>query len=160
MFFIRWSRCWLSDRVQAVGQGVEHVGEDLRRPCLSVRGAEPGSVPTPSDRAGTGAGAQMLVRGRDLAQSRRLETGLIGLRWFVVMLGGTFTFLTVQDANEVPGYAVPLGARASRPHGAGGNSRPCGRDRLRPVQNGSAFLTIVDDTEVVPPKENTSCFGS
>jgi signal transduction histidine kinase len=51
----------------------------------------------------------MLVRGRDLAQSRRLETGLIGLRWFVVMLGGTFTFLTVQDANEVPGYAVPLG---------------------------------------------------
>jgi hypothetical protein len=25
------------------------------------------------------------------------------------------------------------------------------RDRLRPVHNGSAFLTVVDDTEVVPP---------
>ena len=30
------------------------------------------------------------------------------------------------------------------------------RDRLRPVHHGSAFLTVVDDTEVVPP----ICFGS
>lgn len=51
----------------------------------------------------------MLVRGRDLAQARRLETGLIGLRWFVVMLGGLLTFLTAQDRTDAPGYAVPLG---------------------------------------------------
>jgi signal transduction histidine kinase len=49
------------------------------------------------------------VRGRDVAQARRLETGLIGLRWFVVMLGGTLTFLTVQERTDAPGYAVPLG---------------------------------------------------
>ncbi|MEX2276027.1 MAG: ATP-binding protein [Actinomycetota bacterium] len=49
------------------------------------------------------------MRGRDLAQARRLETGLIGLRWFVVMLGGLLTFLTVQDRTDAPGYAVPLG---------------------------------------------------
>lgn len=51
----------------------------------------------------------MLVRGRDLAQARRLETGLIGLRWFVVMLGGLLTFLSVQVRTDAPGYAVPLG---------------------------------------------------
>ena len=51
----------------------------------------------------------MLVRGRDLAQARRLETGLIGLRWFVVMLGGLLTFLNVQARTDAPGYAVPVG---------------------------------------------------
>jgi signal transduction histidine kinase len=47
------------------------------------------------------------VRGRDLAQARRLERGLIALRWLVVVFGGVQAALVVRDGTPSE-YSLPL----------------------------------------------------
>jgi signal transduction histidine kinase len=49
------------------------------------------------------------LNGRDLVQARRLERGLIALRWLVVVFGVVQTALVVRDDVDSPGYAGPLG---------------------------------------------------
>ncbi len=49
------------------------------------------------------------MRGRDLAQARRLERGLYVLRWITVFFGVLETVLTLKGPDE-PNYSVPLGA--------------------------------------------------
>jgi signal transduction histidine kinase len=49
------------------------------------------------------------VNGRDLNQARRLERGLIALRWLVVMFGVVQTAQVLGDDVASPGYAGPLG---------------------------------------------------
>lgn len=48
-------------------------------------------------------------RSRDLGQARRLEVGLIGLRWFVVGFGVLETIVTLQVRPDAPGYVAPVG---------------------------------------------------
>ncbi len=48
-------------------------------------------------------------RSRDLGQVRRLEVGLIGLRWFVVGFGVLQTIVTLQVRTDAPGYVAPIG---------------------------------------------------
>ncbi|HEX7464932.1 MAG TPA: ATP-binding protein [Actinomycetota bacterium] len=45
----------------------------------------------------------------DLLQAKRLEVGLIGLRWFVVGFGVLETVATIRTHNSTPDYVVPLG---------------------------------------------------
>jgi signal transduction histidine kinase len=47
------------------------------------------------------------VKGRDLAQARRLERGLIALRWLVVVFGGVQAALVVRDGSPSE-YSLPL----------------------------------------------------
>jgi signal transduction histidine kinase len=47
------------------------------------------------------------VKGRDLAQARRLERGLIALRWLVVVFGGVQAALAVRDGAPSE-YSLPL----------------------------------------------------
>jgi signal transduction histidine kinase len=47
------------------------------------------------------------VKGRDLAQARRLERGLMALRWLVVVFGGVQAALVVHDGSSSD-YALPL----------------------------------------------------
>jgi signal transduction histidine kinase len=53
--------------------------------------------------------ARGTVNGRDLNQGRRLERGLIALRWLVVVFGVVQTALVLRDDVDSPGYAGPLG---------------------------------------------------
>src|SRR5438445_6037495 len=56
-----------------------------------------------------GSGGTMLTgSGRDLDQARRLERGLIALRWFVVAFGVFQTALQIEGRTPAPTYAVPL----------------------------------------------------
>jgi signal transduction histidine kinase len=48
-------------------------------------------------------------RHRDLGQARRLEVGLIGLRWFVVGFGVLQTVVTLQVRTDAPDYVAPVG---------------------------------------------------
>ena len=48
------------------------------------------------------------MKGRDLAQARRLERGLIALRWLVVAFGGVPAALAVRDRGHGD-YSLPLG---------------------------------------------------
>jgi signal transduction histidine kinase len=47
------------------------------------------------------------VKGRDLAQARRLERGLIALRWLVVAFGGIQAALAVRD-GPAANFSLPL----------------------------------------------------
>jgi len=47
-------------------------------------------------------------QGRDLAQARRLERGLIALRWLVVAFGGVQAALAVRDGGR-DDFSLPLG---------------------------------------------------
>jgi signal transduction histidine kinase len=46
--------------------------------------------------------------GRDLAQARRLERGVAGLRWIVVAFGVAQTALALRDQAVNPDYVLPL----------------------------------------------------
>jgi signal transduction histidine kinase len=48
-------------------------------------------------------------RAGDLLQAKRLEVGLIGLRWFVVGFGVLETVATIRTRASTPDYVVPLG---------------------------------------------------
>ena len=48
------------------------------------------------------------MRGRDLAQARRVEHGAIGLRWLVVAFGVAEAAFALRDTGDTPGYALPL----------------------------------------------------
>ncbi len=48
-------------------------------------------------------------RGRDLGQARRLELGLIGLRWFVVAFGVLQTVVNLRVRPDAPEYVAPVG---------------------------------------------------
>lgn len=49
-------------------------------------------------------------RASDLLRAKRLEVGLIGLRWFVAGFGVLQTLLTLRGGSTArPGYVVPLG---------------------------------------------------
>ncbi|MBI2238719.1 MAG: GAF domain-containing sensor histidine kinase [Actinobacteria bacterium] len=48
-------------------------------------------------------------RSRDLAQARRLELGLIGLRWFVVGFGVLQMVVTLRVRPDAPDYVAPVG---------------------------------------------------
>jgi signal transduction histidine kinase len=48
-------------------------------------------------------------RAADLLQAKRLEVGLIGLRWFVVGFGVLETVVTLRTRTDTPDYVVPLG---------------------------------------------------
>ncbi len=51
----------------------------------------------------------LTVRGRDLADARRLEFALVGLRWFVVAFGVAQFVLNLQVRPDVPDYVAPVG---------------------------------------------------
>ena len=46
--------------------------------------------------------------GRDLAQARRLERGIAGLRWIVVAFGVAQTAFALRDQAVNPDYVLPL----------------------------------------------------
>ncbi len=48
-------------------------------------------------------------RKRDLGQARRLELGLIGLRWFVVGFGVLQSVVTLRLRPDAPNYVAPVG---------------------------------------------------
>ena len=50
----------------------------------------------------------LAASGRELDQARRLDRGLIALRWFVVAFGVFQTLLTIEVQPRAPDYAVPL----------------------------------------------------
>lgn len=51
----------------------------------------------------------LVARRRDLGRAKRLESGLAGLRWFLVAFG-VFEAAAIQGGEGAPGHAVPLSA--------------------------------------------------
>jgi signal transduction histidine kinase len=48
------------------------------------------------------------MRGRSLQEARRLELGLVALRWLVVIFGTARSLLDLREGTDAPDYVVPL----------------------------------------------------
>ncbi|MEW6059334.1 MAG: HAMP domain-containing sensor histidine kinase [Actinomycetota bacterium] len=88
-------------------------------------------------------------RSRDLLEAKRVEVGLIGLRWLVVGFGVLETAVTIRSRSEGPDYVVPLGFVLVAALAIGNvvistlTERASRADRIRPVGLGAFVLDIV-----------------
>jgi signal transduction histidine kinase len=88
-------------------------------------------------------------RAADLLRAKRLEVGLIGLRWFVVGFGVLQTLLSLREGPaDRPGYVVPLGFVLVAALATGNvvisvlTERATHADQLRPVGLAAFLLDV------------------
>lgn len=97
----------------------------------------------------------VIRRARDLNQARRLEVGLIGLRWFVVAFGVLQTVVTLRIEPDAPDYVVPVGFVLVAALAIGNvvvssmTERAERLEQLRPVGFGAYLLDLVVFTGLV-----------